>query len=245
MVSSLLLSSNNRIGSSYWIRGSKHYFLTSFSYLNHYFHILVFLLLVSSTLSCLHGNPISRPVSSYLWYSKVLHCICVPPYFWHTSRVFSKQDACGNLVLESVPVFFPCSAICQRFLMQTSIGRLHTFSSHMISLNWHFLAWHKPPLSQHSTAWARNSHGISKLVNQGWLLLVWQQLLDDFPSTLCTWSHSIPVGYSRFAQFDSVGLSRYNILCRGFLNRPLPVGMHLKVSPKECHIFDWLLFTTA
>jgi hypothetical protein len=31
-----------------------------------------------------------------------------------------------------------------------------TFSLHTISLSWHFLAWHKPPLSQRSTARARN-----------------------------------------------------------------------------------------
>jgi hypothetical protein len=39
--------------------------------------------------------------------------------------VFSKQDACGNLVVDSVPVFFPISAFCQRFLVQMSIGQLH------------------------------------------------------------------------------------------------------------------------
>ncbi len=33
----LLLSSNDRVSSFYWIRGSKHCFLTSFSYLNCYF----------------------------------------------------------------------------------------------------------------------------------------------------------------------------------------------------------------
>jgi hypothetical protein len=58
------------------------------------------------------------------------------------------------------------------------------------SSNWHFLAWHKPPLSQRSTARERNPQGISNLVNKGWLLLVWQQLLDNFPSALCTCSLS-------------------------------------------------------
>ncbi len=38
--------------------------------------------------------------------------------------VFSKQDARGNLVVDSVPVFFPISAFCQRFLVQMSIGQL-------------------------------------------------------------------------------------------------------------------------
>jgi hypothetical protein len=42
-----------------------------------------------------------------------------------------------------------------------------------------------------------------------------------------------------------VGFSCYKILCGGFLSVPLPVGMHLKVSPKGHHIFDWLSYPTA
>ncbi len=67
----LSLSSNNRVRSFYWIRGSKHCFLTSFSYLNRYFLFLLFshncYLLVSLHLSWLHGNWISCPIFSYLW----------------------------------------------------------------------------------------------------------------------------------------------------------------------------------
>ncbi len=62
----LLLSSNDRICSFNWIRGSKHCFLTSFSNLYRYFLFLVFsrnrYLLVSSHLSRLRGTPISHPV---------------------------------------------------------------------------------------------------------------------------------------------------------------------------------------
>ncbi len=36
---------------------------------------------------------------------------------------FSKQDARRNLVVDSLPVFFPTSTFCQRFLMQTFIGQ--------------------------------------------------------------------------------------------------------------------------
>ncbi len=97
----LLLSRNDRVSSFYWIKGSQHYFLTSCSYLNCYFLFLVFLhnryLLVSSRLSRLHRNLISHPVFSYFLYSKY-HVVCLPPYFWHTSCVFSKQDTRGNLV---------------------------------------------------------------------------------------------------------------------------------------------------
>ncbi len=83
----LLLSSNNRISSFYWIRGSKHCFLTSCSYLNCNFCFLVFLrnrfLLVYLCLSWLHGNPISRPIFSHLWYSEVPRCTCIPIFLAH------------------------------------------------------------------------------------------------------------------------------------------------------------------
>jgi hypothetical protein len=45
---------------------------------------------------------------------------------------------------------------------------------------------------------------------------------------------------SRFAQGDSVGLPRYEILRSRILNVPLPYGMRLKVSPEGCHIFEQL-----
>ncbi len=126
LASYLLLSSNDRFSSFYWIRGSKYCFLTSFSNLNCYLLFLVFLrncyLIVSSCLSRLHKNPISSPVS-HTFGSLRYYVAQAPPYFWHTSRIFLKQDARQNLVLESVPIFFPFSAFCRRFLMQTSIGR--------------------------------------------------------------------------------------------------------------------------
>ncbi len=62
----LLLSSNDRIYSYNWIKGSKHCFLTSFSNLYCYFLLLVFsrnsYLLVSLCLSWMCGNLISLPV---------------------------------------------------------------------------------------------------------------------------------------------------------------------------------------
>ncbi len=158
----LSLSSNDRICSFNWIRGSKHCFLTSFSNLICYSLLLVFsrnrYLLVSSRLSRLHGNPIFHPVFSYLWFSEY-HVVHALPYYWHTWRVFLKQDARGNLVQEFVLAFFPRSAFCWRFLMWTSIRRsqIIPFSSHIKFSNWHFLTWHKPPLSQHSTARERKA----------------------------------------------------------------------------------------
>ncbi len=186
----LLLSRNNRISSFYWIRWSKHCFLTSFSNLNCYFLFLVFsrncYLLVSLRLSRLRGNLISHPIFLYLWYSEY-HVVHAPPYFWYTWCVFSKQDTRGSLVQELVLV--SRSAFCWRFLMQTSVGSLQIipFLLTQNSSNWHFLAWHKPMLSQCCTAQEKNPKWISQVVNQGWLLLVWRQLLDDVTSALCTW----------------------------------------------------------
>jgi hypothetical protein len=127
LASSLLQSSNDRISSFRWIRGSKLGYLTSFSHLNLYFLILVFLcnryLLVSSRLSRLHWNLISCPIFSYLWHSKVMPHLS--PHFFGTENMdFSKQDARRNLVQESVLVFFPTSTFCRRFLVQLFIGQL-------------------------------------------------------------------------------------------------------------------------
>jgi hypothetical protein len=44
----------------------------------------------------------------------------------------------------------------------------------------------------------------------------------------------------RFAQGNSSGLPRYDILRSAILNVPLPYGMRLKVSPKGHHIFEQL-----
>ncbi len=52
------------------------------------------------------------------------------PHVSGTERVgFLKRDTRGNLVVASLPVNFPFSAFCQRFLLQTSIGlnTSHTF----------------------------------------------------------------------------------------------------------------------
>jgi hypothetical protein len=50
----------------------------------------------------------------------------------------------------------------------------------------------------------------------------------------------VPDGSLHFVPFDSKELPCYKILCSGFLNRPLPFGTLLKVSPKGRHTFDWL-----
>ncbi len=44
----------------------------------------------------------------------------------------------------------------------------------------------------------------------------------------------------RFAQSDSAGLPRYEILRSRIFKVPLPYGMRLKVSHKGSHIFEGL-----
>ncbi len=134
----------------------------------------------------------------------------------------SKQDARGNLVVASLPVNFPFSAFCRRFLLQTSVGlnMNHTFLSHKNPQTDTFLR--DLGLAQlRSTAWVWNHQGTSKLVNR---LIV---------ACLMTVS-------SRFAQGNSAGLPRYKILCSGIFNVPLPYSMHLKVSNEGRHIFERL-----
>ncbi len=191
----LLLSSNNRICSFNWIRGSKHCFLTSFSNINCYILFLVFLrncyLLVSSGLSRLRGNPISHPVFSIPLVLRIPRRTCAPIFLAHMTCFLEARRSWepGTRVSTCFLSPFCLSPKVSHANVRWAIAN-HTFSSHIIPLNWHFLAGHKPPLSQRRTARARNPQGISKLVNQGWLLLVWRQLLDNFPSALCTWSRS-------------------------------------------------------
>ncbi len=197
LASSLLLGSQDRdrFSSFYWIRGSKRCFLTSFSYLNCYFIFLVFLhncyLLVSLRLSWLHGNLISCPVFSYLWDSEVLHCMCTSIFLAHIMHFLEARRLWehGSRLTNSFLSHFCLFPKVSHANIHCAIAN-HTFSSHTISTIWHFLVWHKPLLSQPSKAQARNPSEISKLVNQGWLLLVLWQLLDNFPSALHTWSHS-------------------------------------------------------
>jgi hypothetical protein len=133
---------------------------------------------------------------------------------------FSKQGACGNLGVASLPVNFPFSTFCQRFLVQTSIGlnTIHTFLSRKNPQTDTFLRY-LGLAKLRSTARVWNPQGISKLVNR---LIV----------------ASLMTASSRFAQSDSAGLPCYQILRSGIFNVPLPYGMHLKVSHKGRHIFE-------
>ncbi len=149
LATSYCLNRNDRVSSFYWTRGSKQWFLTCFSYFSCYFPIPVFsqncYLLISLRLSRLHGNPMfsSRFLVTLALQASTSY---MPPHVSGTEGVgFLKQDAHGNLVVASLPVNFPFSAFCWRFLVQTSIGEHESCLSFLQkSSDWHFLAWPWP-----------------------------------------------------------------------------------------------------
>ncbi len=236
----LSLSRNDRISISslYWIRGSKNCFLASFSNLHCYFLFRVFLrkryLLVSLHPSWLRGNCISYSLF-YTFGSPSTTCTSAPIFLAHMMCFLKAR--CSR---ESGTKICTVSryAFCRRFLMQTSVGssQIIPFLLTQISSNWHFLAWHKPLLSQRSTAQARNPQGISK----SWIKVDCCLSDDSFwmPSQALFPLDCVPVGSLHFVQYVSADLPCYEILRSGFLNRPLPFGMRIKVSPEGRHTFN-------
>jgi hypothetical protein len=130
----LLLSSNDRICSFNWIRGSKHCFLTSFSNLYCYFLFLVFLqhcyLLVSSHLSRLRGTPIFHPIliPFVLWIPRFT---CAPMFLAHITRFLEVRRSwepgtkISTGILSPFHLFFPKAS---RANVHWAIT-YHTFSS--------------------------------------------------------------------------------------------------------------------
>jgi hypothetical protein len=122
----ILLSSNDRICSSNWIRGSKHCFLTCFSNFYCYFLFLVFLrhryLLVSLHLSWLHGTLISYPVS-IPFILRVLHCTCAPMFLAHITCFLEVRCSWEPGTRVSTSIFSPFRLFFRRFLVRTSVGR--------------------------------------------------------------------------------------------------------------------------
>jgi hypothetical protein len=131
----LLLSSNDRICSFNWIRGSKHCFLTSFSNLYRYFLFLVFsrnrYLLVSSHLSRLCGNTISHPVF-IPFILQIPCCTCAPILLAHIKRFLEVGRSWEPGTRISTGLLSPI-----RLLPKVSRANVHwaimshTFSSHI------------------------------------------------------------------------------------------------------------------
>ncbi len=72
----------------------------------------------------------SEFLSRFSYHALQASTLYMHPHVSGTERVgFSKQDACGNLVVASLLVNFPFSAFCQRLLLQTPVGlnTIHTF----------------------------------------------------------------------------------------------------------------------
>jgi hypothetical protein len=132
----------------------------------------------------------------------------------------------------STGILSPFRLFFLRFLVRMSVGNRESylyFSSK--SSNWHSLAWHKPLLSQCSTAGDWNLQGISDLVNK-----VDCCLSDDSCQTTSQALFTpdcVPAGSLHFVPFNSADLPCYRILRSGFLNGPLPYATLLEVSPEE------------
>ncbi len=117
---------NKRVSSFYWTRGSKLCF-------SHVSLILVttflFSIFVKSLLTNFFAPFLAARESDFLSHFLVPLKLWAGMSYMHphisgTERVvFSKQDAHGNLVVDWLPVIFPLSAFCWRFLMQMSVGQ--------------------------------------------------------------------------------------------------------------------------
>ncbi len=92
----------------------------------------------------------------------------VPPCFWHRRCGFLEtrcsKDPGSSLTTGFLSPFYILPKVSHANV-HWAIAH-HTFSCSQKPTSSHFLAIHKPPLSQHSDAWVRNPHGISKLVNK-------------------------------------------------------------------------------
>ncbi len=238
----LLLSSNDRICSFNWTRGSKNCFLTIFSNLYRYFYFLVFsqncYLLVSLHLSWLHGTPISHPIyiPFVLW---ITRRTCAPIFLVHITPFLEVRCSWEPDTRVSTGILSPFRLLPKVSRANARLGDCESylfFSSK--SSNWHFLPWHKPPQSQRSTARERDPKGISKLVNKVDFCLSDNSCWTTFQAFFAL--DRIPDGSLHFGPFNSADLPHYKILHSGFLNVPLPFGMLLEVSPNGCHTFDWL-----
>ncbi len=128
LATSLLLSSNNRICSFIWIRGSKHSFLPSFSNFYRYFLFLAFLqhryLLVSLHPSWLRRTPlISHPIliPFVLWIPRLT---CTPMFRAHMMRFLEVRCSWEPGTRISTGILSPFRLSFRRFLVQMSIGQL-------------------------------------------------------------------------------------------------------------------------
>ncbi len=126
LATSLLLSSNDRICSFNWIRGSKHCFLTNFSNFYRYFLFLAFsqhhYLLVSLHPSWLRGTPISHPV--LIPFVLRIPCrTCAPMFLAHITRFLKVRRPWEPGTRISTSILSPFRLSFQRFLVQMSIGQ--------------------------------------------------------------------------------------------------------------------------
>ncbi len=146
----------------------------------------------------------------------------MPPCFWHITRGFPEArcswEPGSSLTTGEFSLFRLLPKVSGVNVRWTEHDSYLSYS--LKSLNWQFLAWPRPNLYA-----VQLGYGIPKGFPNSWIRLIVACLLT---------------ASSHFAQGDSAGFPRYEILCNGILNVPLPCGMHLKVSPEGHHIFERL-----
>ncbi len=218
LATSYCLNRNDRVSSFYWTRESKQCFFTCFSHFSCYFLILVFsknryLLISLYPFGC---TGIQFLIPFLIPLALRASTLYMSPHVSGTERMgFSKEDGRGNLVVASLPVNFPFSAFCRRFLLQTTIGlnTIHTFLSRKNPWTDTFLRY-LGLAKLRSTARVWNPQGTSKLVNR---LIV-----------ACLMTASL-----HFAQGNSVGLPRYKCFAAGLSTYPCHMACVSKSVTKD------------
>ncbi len=152
----LSLSSNDRICSFYWIRGSKHCCVTSFSNLYCYFLFLVFsryrYLLVSLRLSQLSGNPISHLVFFIPLVLQVPRPTCALIFLAHMTCFLKAR--CSWKSGTRISTGFPFCLLPKVSHVNVRRGNAnHTFSSHLefLKLTFSCVTWASAKLMQYSS----------------------------------------------------------------------------------------------
>ncbi len=150
------------------------------------------------------------------------YIVHAPPYFWHRTRGFFEArrfwEPGSRLTTSDLSPFCLLLKVSGANVHQANAN--HTFLTHKNPRTDIFSRDISPAMLR-STARVRNPQEISKLVNKVDCYLSYDSVL-----VLCSRRQCGPSSLRNPSQW--------------VLNVPLPYGMHLKVSPEGCHIFEQL-----